>query len=137
MPIEKQYACSARAARRLPQRGAQGPSGITVVARQITVPLRPANAGRDGWYHSLPSSACMPFPITLNVSPGSRAPAASARHREPVTIGVPFPHGQLRVCEDLLLLDASGTATPFQARILDRWADESIRWALIDFQAEA
>jgi hypothetical protein len=62
---------------------------------------------------------------------------AVPRHREPVTLGVPFPRGAVRACEELILLDAAGVPVPFQGRVLDRWGDESLRWALIDFQASA
>jgi hypothetical protein len=62
---------------------------------------------------------------------------ARPRRREPVTVGVPFSRGVLRDCEDLLLLDPAGTAVPLQARVVDRWGDESVRWALLDFQATA
>jgi len=81
----------------------------------------------------------MPFPITLSVSHGSSSEPflAGPRRREPVTVGVPFPRGVLRDCEDLLLLDPSGTAVPYQVRVVDRWGDDSVRWALFDFQATA
>ena len=59
-----------------------------------------------------------------------------ARHSEPVTSGVPFPKGELRGVDHVRLL-RDGKEVPAQFRVNGRWLpDESIRWLLVDFQAE-
>jgi hypothetical protein len=52
---------------------------------------------------------------------------------EPVTVGMPFPAGLVREECDIHLSDEMGQAIALQARATDRWADGSIRWALLDF----
>ena len=63
-----------------------------------------------------------------------RAPGAR-RTREPITFGLPFPRGHVEDVRSLALTTADGDAVPLQAAVLDRWSDNSIRWALLDFQA--
>ncbi|MEO6487029.1 MAG: hypothetical protein ABIO78_03690, partial [Thermoanaerobaculia bacterium] len=55
---------------------------------------------------------------------------------EPVTVGVPLPAA---LCTDEQCICVSGAAgvVPVQAQALERWPDGSIRWALLDFQANA
>src|SRR5579864_4104525 len=61
----------------------------------------------------------------------------SARRRgEPVTVGVPFPSGALHSPADLRLRQADGSPAVLQARALDRWPDDSIRWALLDLRVD-
>ena len=52
----------------------------------------------------------------------------------PISAGVPFPRGALGTCEHLRLLDAEKREIPLQARPLSHWPDNSVRWALLDFQ---
>ena len=59
------------------------------------------------------------------------------RRNEPVTTGVPLPRGLVFDPQRLRLIGPSGTPEPLQARPLERWADGSIRWALLDFAADA
>jgi hypothetical protein len=54
----------------------------------------------------------------------------------PVTCGVPWPRGALPDVARLALRDVRGRPVPLQARALDRWLDGSVRWALLDWQAE-
>ena len=58
------------------------------------------------------------------------------RRAWPVTRGVPLPQGAVADCADLWLEDARGRAVPLQSRPLSHWPDGSIKWALIDFQAD-
>ncbi len=62
-------------------------------------------------------------------------PAGLARVREPLTFGVPFQQG---VVHDVAALRCwrvtTGAALPVQARVLSRWPDGSVRWALVDTQ---
>ncbi|VTS00259.1 hypothetical protein : Uncharacterized protein OS=bacterium UASB270 GN=U27_06401 PE=4 SV=1 [Gemmata massiliana] len=62
---------------------------------------------------------------------------APAIGRGPVTTGVPFPRGALVDLQKLVLRDASGKAVRLQSRATDLWPDGSVRWALIDWIAEA
>ncbi len=61
---------------------------------------------------------------------------APERRREPVACGVPWPRGVLRDLESLHLSDEQGRRLPLQARALDRWPDGSVRWSLLDWQAD-
>ncbi len=72
------------------------------------------------------------FPLTV------REPAGIARHHAPITSGVPFGKGELRSADAITLL-TTGTkpaAVPLQTEVLARWADGSIKWLLLDFQAD-
>lgn len=54
----------------------------------------------------------------------------------PITLGVPFARG---ACRDATALGArrpDGASIPMQARALDRWADGSVRWALVSLQVD-
>ena len=55
---------------------------------------------------------------------------------EPVSFGLPFPCGVLSEPSRLSLIDQrSQQPLPLQVEALDHWADGSVRWALLDFQA--
>ncbi|MFQ5808705.1 MAG: hypothetical protein ACE5JM_03710, partial [Armatimonadota bacterium] len=54
----------------------------------------------------------------------------------PVTTGLPFPRGCIGDESNVRLLDASGDEAPCQARVTCRWPDGSVRWVLLDFQAD-
>jgi hypothetical protein len=56
---------------------------------------------------------------------------------EPITVGIPFPAGELRAPDALRLCGPDGEPVPVQGRALERWADGSVRWALVDFQSTA
>ena len=62
--------------------------------------------------------------------------AGPERRREPITCGVPWPRGLLRDPANLRLYDDEGRAMPLQARSLDHWPDGSVRWSLLDWQAD-
>jgi hypothetical protein len=53
----------------------------------------------------------------------------------PITVGVPFPRGDLLSVEGLQLRSPSGDSVPLQYRGLARWSDESVQWVLLDFVA--
>jgi hypothetical protein len=59
------------------------------------------------------------------------------RRGEPVCIGVPLPVGAATSASDLRIETTEGLSIPLQARVLERWTDGSIRWILLDFQADA
>lgn len=78
-----------------------------------------------------------PFaPLTELIAEPARG-GPGGRAREPVTCGVPLPSGAVRDAGRLALCDAEGRPVPLQARALDRWADGSVRWALLDWLAGA
>jgi hypothetical protein len=60
-----------------------------------------------------------------------------ARRREPITIGIPLPPGRAFSPDQIELDAAFKLVTPAQIRALDSWPDGSIRWALLDFMADA
>jgi hypothetical protein len=55
-----------------------------------------------------------------------------ARIGEPVTVGVPFKKGLVQEPGQFRLLDHHGEERPLQIRILHRWPDGTIKWALLD-----
>ena len=63
----------------------------------------------------------------------------TARHpkRWPVTRGVPVPEGTLPATDGLHVLNPGGARVPAQFRVLGRWPDGSVKWVLVDFQADA
>jgi YetA-like protein len=61
--------------------------------------------------------------------------AGMARFLEPVTVGLPFPRGMVFDCAGLSLYDAKGWQCPLQTRTLAHWFDGSVKWLLLDFQA--
>jgi len=57
------------------------------------------------------------------------------REREPVTLGVPFPRGEVKDGSEITLVDEKGRQVPVQVEVLDRWSDGTAKWALLDFLA--
>lgn len=53
----------------------------------------------------------------------------------PVSVGVPFAKGALGRANQIRLLQ-SRTEIPVQSRALTHWDDGSVKWALLDFQAD-
>jgi len=74
--------------------------------------------------------------VPLTVAWRQAAGRAGARQGEPVTIGVPLPRGLTSDAAELALY-RSDAAVSLQSRVLDRWPDGSLRWVLLDFQADA
>ena len=64
------------------------------------------------------------------------ASSPALRRHEPVTCGIPLPRGALHNPAGLRLTSELGKHLPLQTRILDRWPDSSIRWLLLDWQAD-
>jgi hypothetical protein len=62
--------------------------------------------------------------------------APPGRGREPITCGVPWPQGTLPAGAHVELSDGRGQSLPLQTRVLDRWPDGSVRWSLLDWQAD-
>jgi hypothetical protein len=63
------------------------------------------------------------------------SPDHTVRRNEPVTCGIPWPRGALREVSQLRLFDGKGQLVGLQSRAVDLWPDDSVRWALLDWQA--
>lgn len=55
----------------------------------------------------------------------------------PVTSGLPFQQGALGSDANLRLLDPEGREIPLQTEVLAQWPDRSVKWVLLDFQANS
>lgn len=65
-----------------------------------------------------------------------RNPAGKALPAVALTTGVPFPAGVLRSPETVRLLDEAGMPLPVQSACTGRHGDGSVRWLLLDWQAD-
>ena len=65
-----------------------------------------------------------------------RNPVDAGRHTAPARSGVPFPQGVLGSSRTMRLLDQSGSEVALQTRTLGRWHDGTVKWVLVDFQAD-
>ena len=54
----------------------------------------------------------------------------------PLTSGIPFPQGAVTSTDNMRILKPQGEEIPSQISELARWPDGSIKWALLDFQAD-
>jgi len=62
-------------------------------------------------------------------------PAGLRRTQWPISVGVPFPPGFVKDPHGLSVLDGP-TPAALQARVLSKWPDGSVRWALLDWQVD-
>lgn len=74
-------------------------------------------------------------PIVITVSSDPDLPPFE-RHGEPIAIGVACPRGAVVRSERWGLTDQRGRQVPVQTTVLDRWGDGSVRWLLVEFQAD-
>ncbi len=58
------------------------------------------------------------------------------RVNEPVTLGVPFPQGQIKELTGLGIRSPQNQIEDAQFDVMSRWRDGSIRWLKVDFQAD-
>jgi hypothetical protein len=72
----------------------------------------------------------------MDVELSLEAADPTERRREPVTCGLPWPRGLLPDPSRLTLVDAQGQQVAVQAQALDHWLDGSVRWLLLDWQAD-
>jgi len=70
--------------------------------------------------------------LTLDV----KEPSGLVRSHWPVSAGVPFPPAAVPEASHLSLADEQGRPAALQARVLSRWPDGSVRWALLDWQVD-
>jgi hypothetical protein len=71
--------------------------------------------------------------VRLDTLHHGRADQRLSRCSEPIRIGLPFPKAGFLGPKTATLRCAKGQRIPLQLRVLDRWPDTSIRWALLDF----
>lgn len=74
-------------------------------------------------------------PIVITVSIDPLLPPFE-RHGEPVSIGVSCPRGAAQKADRWRLTDQRGRAVAVQTTPLDRWGDGSVRWLLVEFDAD-
>jgi hypothetical protein len=74
-------------------------------------------------------------PVVLTVSLDTEFPPFE-RHGEPVSIGVAYPAGAVQRGDWWSLRGPGDEAVPVQVTTLDRWGDGSVRWMLVEFQAD-
>jgi PcRGLX-like N-terminal RIFT barrel domain/PcRGLX-like protein central beta sandwich domain len=65
-----------------------------------------------------------------------REQAGIRRVNEPVTVGLPFAQRMVFDPSCLTLWDTDGREFPLQVRPIARWFDDSVKWLLLDFQAD-
>src|SRR5262245_38175701 len=63
-------------------------------------------------------------------------PGGLSRTAFPLTVGIPFAPGVLPKGGAVGIVDSAGRATPVQTRVLESHRDGSVRWLLIDYQAD-
>jgi len=66
-----------------------------------------------------------------------RNPGGVAAQQWPMTTGVPFQPGALRSADEARLLNADGGEIPAQVACTGKHQDGSVRWLMLDFQADA
>jgi exo-rhamnogalacturonan lyase-like protein len=76
---------------------------------------------------SVGTAAAVEVPVSVS------EPRGVARENQPATGGIPFKAGQVKDVAELALVDADGKAVAAQFTVLDRYADGSVRWVLVDF----
>ncbi len=62
--------------------------------------------------------------------------AGVARVAFPFSRGIPFPAGQHKDLAAHQVFAPGGKAVPTQSRVLSRWPDGTVKWLLVDFQAD-
>ena len=65
-----------------------------------------------------------------------REPAGIRRRHWPLTTGIPFARGTLRATDQLQVCAADGQPLPSSATVMATWPDGSVKWALLDLQAD-
>ena len=114
------------------------------LAPDTTYSYRISASGRDGVHvettvNTFRTSRPTPAAgrtVSERLSLTVRNPVDAERHSAPVRSGVPFPQGVLGSSRTMCLFDPSGNEVALQTRTLGRWPDGTVKWALVDFQAD-
>lgn len=75
-------------------------------------------------------------PGALMVPIGVEEASGIERKQWPVRVGVPFAKGILKKGQAIDLRDAGGVTTIIQTHVMGTWRDGSVKWLLVDFQAD-
>ena len=73
-----------------------------------------------------------PFEVELR----AYEPANVDRRRFPLTVGVPFAPGALSADDPIAIENIDGGLRPVQKRVMESHGDGSVRWLLVDYQAD-
>ena len=76
----------------------------------------------------------MPSPQSIELF--TRKPAETERRDFPLTVGIPFAKGAVRADTPVAVCDRAGKALPLQTSVMENHDDGSVRWMLLDFQAD-
>ena len=66
----------------------------------------------------------------------TQEPGGCERKGFPLTVGIPFAEGILDPSDPVVIEDDAGRVLPLQTRVLETHDDASVRWLLLDFQAD-
>ena len=110
-----------------------GVSGSAIIAALVLL-LEVALVVGCSWART-PGAAQRGVPDGAESTIDVREPSGVARAQWPISVGVPFPSGLLKDVSGLSVLDGT-TPAPAQTRVLSRWPDGSVRWALLDWQMD-
>jgi hypothetical protein len=80
----------------------------------------------------LPAGKAGDVTVPIGIEDGS----GIARKQWPVRLGVPFAQGMVAKNARIEVLDPSGKSVPVQASPMATWMDGSVKWMLLDFQAD-
>ena len=72
----------------------------------------------------------------IKLSASFPAAARPVRKGEPFTVGVPLPRGRFVPSQAWSIVGLEGPRRPVQTRALDCWSDGSVRWLLVDGNAD-
>jgi len=114
--------------------GIRPPASVRAVSCAVALLLTAAVTGCS-WLQGRtvpPPERVVPPRATLTVQES----LGLARESWPLTAGVPFPAGSVRDVSQLVVTDERDLSLPTQSRILGRWPDGSVRWALLDWRAD-
>ena len=117
---------------------------LSDLAPDKTYSYRVSASGRDGVHvestvNTFRTSRPAPAvgrAISERLSLTVRNPVDAERHSAPVRSGVPFQEGVLGSSRTMRLFDPSGSEVALQTRTLGRWPDGTVKWTLVDFQAD-
>ncbi len=102
---------------------AEAPDGTLIQTPDLTFHTTPRSLSGGKAAHET-------VPLTLD------NPIPYPRQAWPVTSGIPFPQGDVTSIEHIRILSPAGEEVSSQITTLTEWPDGSIKWALLDFQAD-
>ncbi len=91
--------------------------------------------GQDYVFQARPPTAPQTRSETASVPLTVRNPHSFPAESWPIASGIPFPQGELGSADHVRLMTDDGEV-PSQVRLLARWPDGSVKWLLVNFQAD-